>query len=101
MTGRTTSLAPALQQDLPGIAFQQEGVGDDEAVEHLDDVAVEKDVLGAPDPRVRPMAKRLVVGDFVLGERRLYRRRGTAEEAHHRPAGPEHPDDLTGQRLRG
>ena len=58
-------------------------------------------MLGAADARVRPVSKRLVVGNFVLGERGLYRSGGAAEEAHDRTARSQHPDDLTGQRLRG
>ena len=57
-------------------------------------------MLGAADAGVRTMTKRLVVGDFVLREGGLHRGGGAAEKPHHRTAGPQHADDLSGQRLR-
>ena len=69
MTGRTASSAPASEQDFPGVALQQEGVGDDQPLEHLDDVAVERGrAWRRRCRRGAGAASSLVVDDFVLGE---------------------------------
>src|SRR5215510_5106945 len=98
MTGRTSRPLP--EQDLAGVALQQEGLGDEESVEHLDDVAVLEDVLRPARTGMIPVPQRLRLDDLELRERRAVDGLRT-EEPHRRAAGLQDADDLVRQRLGG
>ena len=87
MTGRMRPSSLRSEQDFPGVVLQQERVGDDEPVEHPDDVAVLQGVLAAAARRRDGRWRRdlsSTISYFVNGARSA--RRG-AEEPHDRAPG--------------
>src|SRR5437867_3640624 len=101
MTGRMSRWRPLPQEDLPRVALEEERFGDEQAVEHLDDVAVLQHELRPAGPGVIPVPERLrFADDLVLREcGAIHRLR--AEKAHHGAAGPQHADDLARERSGG
>src|SRR4051812_12996746 len=99
MTGRTSRSLP--EQDLARVALEQEGLRDEETVEHLDDVAVLQHELRPAAARMMAVPQRLRrLDDLELGERRTFDGLG-AEEAHDRAPRPQDAHHLLRHRPRG
>src|SRR6266571_5341822 len=97
MRGRTASRSLP-QQNLARVAFEQKGFGDEQAVEHLDDVAVLQHEFRTARSRMVPVPqRRRSFEDLVLRERRAIDALG-AEETHHRTTRAQDADDLTRER---
>ncbi len=89
---------PLAEQHLAHVVLEQERLGDDQPVEHSDDVAIRQADPLAPLPGTIAVPDTAIVQDFKPRERRALDP-GGAEEAHHRAAWLQQPHDLRGKHL--
>src|SRR5262249_27773142 len=87
------------KEDLAEVVLQEKRVGDAEAREQPDDVAIQEDRLTAAQRRVRAMLEVHVVHDDELRVARLPRH-GRAEKAQQRAVGPQQARELRRELLR-